>query len=67
MSPMSDELLTVEQAAKKLQMHVATVRRMLRNGQLSGLKLGAKEWRVPDRAIQDLIDAGITRPLPKSE
>ena len=53
---MSDELLTVEQAAQKLQMHVATVRRMLRSGQVPGMKLGTKEWRVPDKALQDFID-----------
>jgi excisionase family DNA binding protein len=64
---MSDELLTVEQAAAKLQMHVATVRRMLRDGELGGVKLGKKEWRVPDRAIQDLIDANIRKPATARE
>jgi excisionase family DNA binding protein len=64
---MSDELLTVEQAAAKLQMHVATVRRMLREGQLGGIKLGKKEWRVPDKSIQELIDRN-TKPIaPKGE
>jgi len=66
---MSDELLTVEQAAQKLQMHVATVRRMLRSGQLAGMKIGLKEWRIPDKAIQALTDASmLSKPVaPKGE
>ncbi len=64
---MSDELLTVEQAAAKLQMHVATVRRMLREGNLGGVKLGKKEWRVPDKAIQELIDRNMKPAAPKGE
>lgn len=59
---MSDELLTVEQTAEKLQMHVATVRRMLRNGQLPGVKLGAKEWRVPSQALREHLEKGMRKP-----
>jgi len=51
-SMISGQFLTVEQAADKLQFHVATVRRMLRLGQLPGIKLGGgKEWRVSAQAL----------------
>ena len=49
---MEKSTLTVEQTAEILQMHVATVRRMLRLGQLPGMKLGPKEWRIPSDALQ---------------
>jgi excisionase family DNA binding protein len=52
---MEKAILTVEQAAEILQMHVATVRRMLRLGQLPGMKLGPKEWRIPSDALQEFI------------
>ena len=55
-------MLTVEQTAEKLQMHVATVRRMLRAGQLPGMKLGPKEWRIPSDALQAFIDAKMGKP-----
>ena len=39
-------LLTVNQAAEVLQLDPSTVRRFLREGQLSGVKLGSR-WRLP--------------------
>ena len=53
---MSDELLTVEQTAERLQLSVPTVRRMLREGKLPGRKLGPRQWRVPALAIKNFID-----------
>jgi len=29
---------------------------MLRSGEVNGMKVGAREWRVPDKAIQAFID-----------
>ncbi len=63
---MSDELLTVDQAAEKLQMHVATVRRMLRAGQIPGMKLGAKEWRIPSAALQEYVERATRKPAPSA-
>ena len=54
-----DELLTVEQAAAKLQTHPSTVRRMLQAGILPGRKLGPK-WRVPADLLQDHINRAMT-------
>ncbi len=53
---MSDELLTVEQAATRIQMHPDTVRRLLREKQIPGVKLGARQWRIPAGALSEFID-----------
>ena len=52
---MGDELLTVEQAAARLQMHPDTVRRLLRGGQLPGRKIGARQWRISAEALQAYV------------
>lgn len=43
-------LLTVEQAATRLNLHPITVRVHLRNGILRGIKRG-RVWRVPESAL----------------
>jgi excisionase family DNA binding protein len=43
---MSDELLTVPEAAERLKVNAETVRRWLREGVLTGAKLGKRQWRV---------------------
>jgi excisionase family DNA binding protein len=55
-----DDLLTVEQAAEKLQLSIPTVRRMLREGKLPGRKLGPRQWRVPLAAIKQFIEAAMS-------
>jgi len=55
---MSDELLTVDQAAERLQMHPDTVRRLLREGQLPGRKIGARQWRVSASALKAYVEGG---------
>ena len=44
-------LLTVEQAAERLQLAPFTVRKQLREGRLRGIKRGAKSWRIPESAL----------------
>ncbi|MDF2630346.1 MAG: binding protein excisionase family [Symbiobacteriaceae bacterium] len=64
------DLLSVDQVAEMLGMHPRTVRRLLREGKLTGSKVGG-EWRitaeslkrhvVPDgvkQAADDLLEAG---------
>lgn len=53
---MGDELLTVDQAAERLQMHADTVRRLLREGQLPGRKVGARQWRISADALKAYIN-----------
>jgi excisionase family DNA binding protein len=45
-------LLTIEQAAERLQLHRDTVRKQLKRGALRGLKRG-RVWRVPESALQE--------------
>ena len=51
---MSENLLTIDQVAERLQIHPASVRRQLRGGLLRGLKRG-KLWRVPESALYEPI------------
>lgn len=43
-------LLTVEQAAERLQIKPATVREQLKAGRLRGIKRG-RLWRIPESAL----------------
>ncbi len=49
-------LLTIEQAAMRLQLHRDTVRKQLKRGQLRGVKRG-RVWRVPESALQEVAPA----------
>jgi excisionase family DNA binding protein len=53
---MDDELLTVRQAATRLKMHPDTVRRLLRENEIPGLKLGKRQWRVPSNVLEEFIE-----------
>lgn len=44
------EMLTVEQVSGLLQMHVNTVRKLLKSNEIPGKKFG-HEWRVPKDAL----------------
>ena len=46
----TETLLTVEQAATRLNVHPITVRRHLRSGLLRGVKRGHL-WRIPESAL----------------
>lgn len=46
-------LLTVEQAAQRLQLSRPTLRRLLASGELRGARVG-RQWRVPETAIAEL-------------
>jgi excisionase family DNA binding protein len=45
-------LLTIDEAAKRLKLNPETVRRQLRSGVLRGIKRG-KMWRIPESAIYE--------------
>ena len=49
---MAELLLTVEQAAERLQMHPESVRRWLRRGELRGIKRGSR-FRIPESALAE--------------
>lgn len=45
-------LLTVEQAAERLQLNLVTVRRQLQRGDLRGIRRG-RLWRIPETALTE--------------
>jgi len=48
--PMTDDILTVDEAAAYAKIAPKTVRRWLKGGQLPGLRVG-RHWRVEKRAL----------------
>lgn len=53
-------LLTVEQAAQRLQLAPFTVREQLKRGQLRGMKRG-KVWRIPESALMETTPSASKR------
>ena len=52
----SNQMLTTEQVAERLQLHIITVQRWLRNGRLNGTKLpGRAGWRIPESEVARLL------------
>lgn len=48
------DFITTEEAAKLLQYHVEHVRRMLREGDIKGAKIG-KDWLVLRTSVEEYI------------
>jgi excisionase family DNA binding protein len=53
-SDMSDNLLTPKQVAERLRVSPDTVKRMLRNGEMPGFRLGG-QWRIPEDKFEEWI------------
>jgi excisionase family DNA binding protein len=53
---MNGELLTAEQAAEQLQLHADTVRRLLREGEIPGRKVGKRQWRISAAVLKEYIE-----------
>ncbi len=57
---MNEPHLTVRQAAERLQVAEATVRRWLRGGQLRGTYLSDRAgWRVPESEVTRVLTHGL--------
>lgn len=55
----TEQHLTVRQAAERLQVKEATVRRWLRVGQLKGTYLSDRAgWRIPASEIERVLNGG---------
>ncbi len=59
------DFLTLDEAAKMLQMHPVTVRRHLRNGTIPGRKIGG-EWRISRMGLEAFL-CGDEIKKPKAE
>lgn len=53
--------LTPEEVSKELCLHVETVYRLLRNGELPGYKAGLRKWLTPRAELDAYKEAGLTR------
>lgn len=62
---MDDELLTVEEAAARIKMHPDTIRRLLREKQIPGVKFGKRQWRISAATLRAFAE-GSLKPAPKS-
>lgn len=58
-------ILTVEQAAEKLQLTPKTTRKLLKEGKMPGRKVG-RAWRVLETDIERWV-GGEQQPIPASE
>jgi excisionase family DNA binding protein len=56
---MEDELLTVEEAAVRVKMHPDTVRRLLREGQIPGVKFGKRQWRISAATLRAFTEGSL--------
>jgi excisionase family DNA binding protein len=50
-------LLTPEEAARLLGLSPFTVRRLLRQGELPGRKVGKRQWRIPRAGLEEYLRA----------
>jgi excisionase family DNA binding protein len=60
------QILTVEQAAEKLQLTPKTTRKLLKEGKMPGRKVG-RAWRVLDTDLERWISGKYEQPIPVSE
>jgi excisionase family DNA binding protein len=58
---MEEELLTPEESAIFLKMHIDSVRRLLRQGKLPGVKVGGA-WRIPKSALSEMLTVTVKKP-----
>jgi excisionase family DNA binding protein len=54
---LGDEMLTAEEVAKIMKVHITTVRKWIRNNELKVVEIGVREYRIRrselDRFIQE--------------
>jgi excisionase family DNA binding protein len=60
------QILTVEQAAEKLQLTPKTTRKLLKEGKMPGRKVG-RAWRVLETDLERWISGKLQEPIPVSE
>lgn len=60
------QILTVEQAAEKLQLTTKTTRKLLKEGKMPGRKVG-RAWRVLETDLERWVSGKYQQPIPVSE
>jgi excisionase family DNA binding protein len=63
---MQSELLTPEEAAVYLRLNPQTTYRLLRGGQLPGVKIG-RQWRIRKTALEAFLDGRAPAAAPAAE
>jgi excisionase family DNA binding protein len=56
------KLYTIEEVAKKFDVHVNTVRNLIRRGELKAMKFGAS-WRIPGSALTAYVSNNTRKAL----
>ena len=64
-----DELLTVDEVARRLRVHPETVRRYLRAGQLRGVRFGGRRtgWRIRASEVELVLSGAKQLELPSRD
>jgi excisionase family DNA binding protein len=57
-----EEHFTVEEAAERLKFSAPTVRRLLRTGEIVGVKFGPRQWRITETALQNYVSKHSDKP-----
>lgn len=52
---MPDELLTLQQVADELQLHIETIRAWVRDKKLPAIKISSREYRVRRSALEKFL------------
>lgn len=48
-------MLTPEEVAEKLRVHEQTVRKLLRDGELEGVRVNPRTWRIRESALERFL------------
>ncbi len=59
-----DEYLNVDEVAAKLKLHARTIRRLLTDGKLPGVRFGGRQWRIPADSLRKYIDSEVAQRKP---
>jgi excisionase family DNA binding protein len=64
-----EELLTVEETARRLRLSQETIRRWLREKRIRGIRLATARagWRIPASAVAEMLSEGRQIPLPEAD
>ena len=63
---MEEEVLTPEEAAAFLKIHVGSVLRLCRQGKLPGVKIGGG-WRILKSALSEMLTVAVKKPPAREE